>query len=199
MSTTKNINARVALKHDIEANWVTAGEHGFCPLAGEVIIYDIQEGICSALRYKIGKTNSDGELININDLPFETNLYIGTEEPLYAPPGFLWVIPDELTRETLLTCIREGGSGDGENKYYEFEPGMTWLEWINSPYNVDNFCAMYVIDYYGESLGLGIFTADQTMFIIYDDSGYGIAGLAEMEISPITSDNPVPYYWGYSY
>jgi hypothetical protein len=71
----KNINARVALKHDVEANWITAGKNDFCPLAGEVIIFDPDDS-CAMIRYKIGRwaNNEKTELVNINDLPFEANL-----------------------------------------------------------------------------------------------------------------------------
>lgn len=72
---TKNINARVTLKHDIEANWITAGKNDFCPLAGEVIIFDPDDSY-AMIRYKIGRwaNNEKTELVNINDLPFEANL-----------------------------------------------------------------------------------------------------------------------------
>lgn len=101
---TKQLNTRVALKHDIETNWITAGNNGFCPLAGEVIIYDIDEN-CSRLRYKIGQwTNaSKTATVNINDLPFESNVYVGADEPLNAPVGFIWVD----TSDTTLTYAEE--------------------------------------------------------------------------------------------
>lgn len=68
---TKQLMTRIALKHDIEINWITAGKKGFCPLAGEIIIYDAEEGVCSYNRYKVGRTGANGKLVNINDLPFE--------------------------------------------------------------------------------------------------------------------------------
>lgn len=86
-----DVRARVTLKHDIEKNWITAGNNGFCPLAGEVIIYDIEEGVCSQLRYKVGRKNKDGQLVNINDLPFITNIHIGETEPVDAPIGYMWL------------------------------------------------------------------------------------------------------------
>lgn len=88
----KPINARVSLKHDVEANWIIAGDNGFCPLAGEVIIYDIDnsENGCSQYRYKIGRKDDNGNLINIKDLPFVTNIHIGEAEPINAPAGFMW-------------------------------------------------------------------------------------------------------------
>ena len=36
----KTLQTRIQLKHDTEANWKTAGNNGFKPLAGELIIYD---------------------------------------------------------------------------------------------------------------------------------------------------------------
>jgi hypothetical protein len=83
---TKQINARISQKHDIEANWLKA--QGFTPKAGEIIIYDAEkEGDklpkdidpinqtrdtrISYPRIKVG----DGET-NVNNLPFakETDL-----------------------------------------------------------------------------------------------------------------------------
>ncbi len=62
--TEKNFNARFKQKHDIEANWAKAT---FAPLAGEFIVYDVDENN-STPRIKIG----DGET-QINDLPFVGN------------------------------------------------------------------------------------------------------------------------------
>jgi hypothetical protein len=58
----KRINGRIVLKHDIEPNWKLAT--GFTPMAGEVIIYDIDDNH-SYERIKIG----DGSK-NVNELPF---------------------------------------------------------------------------------------------------------------------------------
>jgi hypothetical protein len=90
--STKFFNSRISLKHDIEANWMAAGnsENGFYPMAGEVIIYDVDD-TCAYLRYKIGRKDAEGNLININDLPFVTNIYVGPDEPKNAPIGFIWV------------------------------------------------------------------------------------------------------------
>ena len=65
------INARVAQKHDTEANWKKAVN--FIPLAGEIIVYD--EGDGSAPRFKVGNgvLQADGKTVsgtNINNLPF---------------------------------------------------------------------------------------------------------------------------------
>ena len=108
----KNINARVALKHDVEANWITAGENDFCPLAGEVIIFDPDDS-CAMIRYKIGRWANEAktELMNINDLPFESNVYVGRNEPVNAPAGFIWVdMSDEPAEEERL-------EGDGQEFY----------------------------------------------------------------------------------
>lgn len=58
----KRINGRIVLKHDVESNWQLAT--GFSPMAGEIIIYDIDENY-SYERIKIG----DG-VQNVNALPF---------------------------------------------------------------------------------------------------------------------------------
>lgn len=58
---SKTLQTRIQLKHDTEANWVTAGNNGFIPLAGEVIIYDDLQKI------KVGNGQK-----NINELDFMT-------------------------------------------------------------------------------------------------------------------------------
>ena len=59
---SKTLQTRIQLKHDTEANWITAGNNSdFTPLAGEIIIYD------DLRKVKIG----DGQK-NINELDFMT-------------------------------------------------------------------------------------------------------------------------------
>ena len=148
----KQINARVALKHDTEANWITAGEHGFCPMAGEVIIYDIQEGVCSQLRYKVGRKDDNDQLININDLPFETNLYVGITEPVDVPVGFMWldtsdevkIISFNIEDRTIYPYIITSS--------YQAEEGMTFREWLNTDYNTLGFMCLQFDHYNGVPL-----------------------------------------------
>lgn len=66
MATEKTLKTRVVLKHDTEANWITAGNaaNPFIPKKGEVIIYD-PDGTHTYSRQKVG----DG-IKNINELPF---------------------------------------------------------------------------------------------------------------------------------
>lgn len=58
----KNIKSRIVNKHDLESNWQLAT--GFTPMAGEIIVYDIDANY-NYERIKIG----DGST-NVNDLPF---------------------------------------------------------------------------------------------------------------------------------
>ena len=62
MAKEKNVNARIQLKHDIEANWNRA--ETFIPKQGEIIVYDIDDNY-DYERFKIG----DGKTRAI-DLPF---------------------------------------------------------------------------------------------------------------------------------
>ena len=62
MATNKTIKTRISHKHDTEANWNAAVN--FKPLAGELIIYDIDD-THSQPRFKIG----DGETL-VTALPF---------------------------------------------------------------------------------------------------------------------------------
>ena len=133
----KQINARVALKHDIEANWITAGENDFCPLAGEVIIFD-PDNSCAMIRYKIGRwANSEKtELVNINDLPFEANLMYVEQQ-----------LTDEqkkVARENIGAISVEIGETpkDGEILVYD----ATSNKLVNSGFTIDSL-KQWVKDY----------------------------------------------------
>lgn len=99
MINEKQINTRIQLKNDIEANWIKA--INFSPLPGEVIIYGAEtKGDNSQLpkdsngeylrdywitypRIKIGNVQRD----NVNNLPFiDTALWdqIGSMNRMYA-------------------------------------------------------------------------------------------------------------------
>ena len=58
----KRFNSRIVHKHDTETNWLKSS---LIPLQGELIIYDIEDGVCAYERLKIG----DG-IHNVNALPF---------------------------------------------------------------------------------------------------------------------------------
>ena len=64
--TEKTSKTRMQQKHDIEANWIKAGnsKNPFVPLAGEIIVYDADEKY-SYQRFKIG----DG-ITAVTNLPF---------------------------------------------------------------------------------------------------------------------------------
>ena len=73
----KQLNGRIALKHDLEVNWVAAAQRSnFTPNPGEVIIYDPDENHAQA-RIKIG----DG-VRNVEELPF----YAGSWNDLSDKP-----------------------------------------------------------------------------------------------------------------
>lgn len=61
-----NIKARITNKHDTEANWKLA--ENFKPLAGEVIVYDVDSNHAYP-RFKVG----DGETL-VSALPFSTDV-----------------------------------------------------------------------------------------------------------------------------
>lgn len=63
-----NIKARIKNKHDTEANWALA--ENFKPLAGEVIVYDVDANHAYP-RFKVG----DGETL-VSALPFSTDVLI---------------------------------------------------------------------------------------------------------------------------
>ena len=78
----KMLKTRIQNKHETEANWSQAT--GFVPLAGELIIYDVDE-THSKPRFKIGDgvRNPDTgkvEGTNVNDLPFVSDDFITNDE-----------------------------------------------------------------------------------------------------------------------
>ena len=102
----KTINARLQQKHDFEKHWNLA--EGFCPLNGEIIVYDIEvdeqgnvltdsngnsvlpEGRTEPYNYPRFKVG-DG-VRYVNDLPFLSSLvYIQDTAPENVPEGTLWL------------------------------------------------------------------------------------------------------------
>ena len=77
---TVEINTRIQHKHDIEANWQQAVD--FIPLAGELIIYDIDE------NYDYQRTKIGDGATPITELPFavinSNNVLYKTEQNLTA-------------------------------------------------------------------------------------------------------------------
>ena len=97
----KTLQTRIQLKHDTNANWTTAGNNGFIPLAGEIIIYD------DLKRIKIG----DGTTL-LSNLPFfnnSSNIYIQDAEPENPKDGDLWVDTDDA-EQTVLAAVATSGS-----------------------------------------------------------------------------------------
>ena len=64
MANEKNINSRIQMKHDIEANWYAAGTaaNPFIPKAGEVIIYD-PDDVYENVRTKVGDGSTPVHLL----------------------------------------------------------------------------------------------------------------------------------------
>ena len=85
-SNLNKIDARMQQKHDIAANWKNSD---FVPEAGEYIIYD-PDKYTSFPRMKIG----DGRN-KVPNLPFVSEIYVQTEEPLGAEDGAIWINPEE--------------------------------------------------------------------------------------------------------
>ena len=81
MATEKNINARVVLKHDTEANWLKATT--FVPKKGELILYD-PDTTYDYTRIKIG----DGST-KISSLPFFIDRLHDLEVNLESYQAFL--------------------------------------------------------------------------------------------------------------
>lgn len=70
-NSTKTIKGRISNKHGTEEHWYIAGtaEKPFCPLEGELIVYDPDE-FYAYPRTKYGARDVDGNLIPVHLLPF---------------------------------------------------------------------------------------------------------------------------------
>lgn len=71
MENIKTIKGRIQHKHGTEADWYAAGtaETPFCPLEGELIVYD-PDAIYKHPRTKYGAKDADGKLIPVHLLPW---------------------------------------------------------------------------------------------------------------------------------
>ena len=132
---TKELKGRIILKHDTAANWKTAGEKGFCPLANEIIMFDPDDS-CAMIRYKIGRwaNNEKTELVNINDLPFEANLmYVEqqlTEEQKQVARENIGAISVEIseTPKDGELLVYDATANKLVNSGYTFESLKTWIQ-----------------------------------------------------------------------
>ena len=134
MATNKQINSRLQLKHDVEANWITAGQNGFIPLAGEVIVYDKDDNHKSS-RIKIG----DGTT-NVNELAFTTEIDWNSkqDEAGYIKNRTHYSEPSTVIEKQ--TVSLSGASGFTQGYTPVTEPliaGQTYKVTWN---NVDYFC-----------------------------------------------------------
>lgn len=91
----KPFNSRIQLKHDTEAHWILA--QNFSPLAGELIIYDV-DAAHSTPRFKVG----DGTT-NVNNLPFMTS---GTNNLVVTTTNIS--ASDSLTAAALENSLENG-------------------------------------------------------------------------------------------
>ena len=132
MANEKQMNSRLQMKHDVEDNWIIAGNatKPFIPKQGEIIIYDI-DSTYNYERMKIG----DG-ITNVNYLPFiggndnnipteGTKIFIGTQkeyEIAYAgngiPVGSLVIILEETLNAitTYYSSLSDALSGINGNE-----------------------------------------------------------------------------------
>lgn len=160
----KNIKSRVILKHDTEANWKLATN--FRPLNGEIIIYD-PDDTHPLVRYKRGKIdpNYPGQTLLLNDLDFETNIYIAAIEPQESWAGMLWL---DTSDEVELISFAISFYANRIN--YVAESGMTFREWVDSPYNIDKWRCEWEYEENPEGEHLYGVTSDKYGVYIMSDS-----------------------------
>jgi hypothetical protein len=99
---------------------------------------------CAMIRYKIGRWADDEktQLTNINDLPFESNVYVGRDEPMNAPAGFIWVDTSDDVKLITFYIDYYRHPEDHPPSAYVAEEGMTLRDWVNSTYNTDGWICM---------------------------------------------------------
>ena len=83
----------------------------------------------------------------INKFSTNADYQAFTEGGGYVTPNICYVTelkglkfkPKEKSAPVLITFYIETGLATGLYKEYECEKGMTWGQWVNSKYNIDNF------------------------------------------------------------
>lgn len=106
-----NIKARITNKHDTEANWALA--ENFKPLAGEVIVYDVDSNYAYP-RFKVG----DGKTL-VSALPFSTD-----------------VLTSYVTETELASALNETTSAINKNIATIDDEVATHIAAINNPHQV---------------------------------------------------------------
>lgn len=106
-----NITARIINKHDTEANWALA--ENFKPLAGEVIVYDVDSNHAYP-RFKVG----DGKTL-VSALPFSTD-----------------VLTNYVTETELASALNETTSAINKNIATIDDEVATHIAAINNPHQV---------------------------------------------------------------
>ena len=107
-----NIKARITNKHDTEANWALA--ENFKPLAGEVIVYDVDSNYAYP-RFKVG----DGKTL-VSALPFSTD-----------------VLTSYVTETELASALNETTSAINKNIATIDDEVATHIAAINNPHQVN--------------------------------------------------------------
>lgn len=110
MSEGKQIKARMQQKYDTAENWKKAGDNGFIPLAGELIIYSgVDNDNNSAIKIGNGKTN-------VNQLPYASAGSDSPGDPVETlKPLSTEDIMDELTTPGKYYCETEDIAKEIEN------------------------------------------------------------------------------------
>lgn len=106
-----NVKARIINKHDTEANWALA--ENFKPLAGEVIVYDVDSNHAYP-RFKVG----DGETL-VSALPFSTD-----------------VLENYITETELASALNETTSAINKNIATIDDEVATHVAATNNPHQV---------------------------------------------------------------
>lgn len=107
-----NIKARIKNKHDTEANWTLA--ENFTPLAGEVIVYDVDANHAYP-RFKVG----DGKTL-VSALPFSTD-----------------VLTNYITETELASALSETTSAINKNIATIDDEVATHVAATNNPHQVN--------------------------------------------------------------
>ena len=208
MANEKQIRARQQQKHDIEANWITAGENGFIPKAGEIIIYDVDE-THDKPRLKIGDGVNNVtalEFLGANaivDLPIvlgegensligndvETNKALGAystasgEQTIAGGKGYKITYAGTVTDEDNNISVNNIGFEIGSLTEQEFLNTCNWQEGDIFSVSVDEY---YQWDFCGTLTGAPRFD-EGTVYWSCITTDYGDKKLSDLADPEFTS------------
>lgn len=194
------LNTRIQSKHDVEANWALA--ENFKPLAGEVIVYDVDSNHAYP-RFKVG----DGKTL-VSALPFSTDVLdkyvtLDTTQTITGAKTFSQqvIVPETPTANTHASSkgyvdTTVTGAVNGTREQLEKEIGLVENSVADLQSNMANITNVDVQTAGGTSLGTVLGPSSQGTITIPTIAGptgpTGAAGRAALTCSQIKYVTSIP-------